>query len=49
MQHPERMPDDEPCEILYDLTEIMFLGIGHPDRPKLVVMGEGDPPTSWTR
>ncbi|MFF3085637.1 hypothetical protein ACFVRB_11370 [Streptomyces nojiriensis] len=44
MKHPERMPDEEPYEILYDLTEIMFLGIGPLDRPKLVVMGEADPP-----
>ncbi|MGW2587311.1 hypothetical protein ACWCYZ_39590 [Streptomyces virginiae] len=44
MKHPERMPDEEPYEILYDLTEIMFLGIGNEGRPKLVVMEESDPP-----
>ncbi|GHD83242.1 hypothetical protein GCM10010336_74300 [Streptomyces goshikiensis] len=38
--HPERMPNEESDEILDALTRVMFLGIGHPDRPKLVVMGK---------
>ncbi|WP_279628707.1 hypothetical protein [Streptomyces subrutilus] len=37
------MPDEDSDEIRDALTKIMFLGIGHPDRPKLVVMGEDDP------
>lgn len=35
------MPDEEPNEIRDAFTKIMFLGIGHKDRPELEMTKEG--------
>ncbi|MFI5638288.1 hypothetical protein ACIA8H_12825 [Streptomyces goshikiensis] len=45
MDHPERMPHED-ADISHYLTRVMFLGVGAPPRPSLVIMDDPDaPPT----